>query len=61
MTERPDAPCPPPLAAAESPGSVAQNVLDVIGRTPLVRLSRMETQPSASVWGKAEFSILRAA
>jgi len=27
----------------------------VIGRTPLVRLSRMETQPSASVWGKAEF------
>ena len=55
MTERPDAPCPPPAAAAESPGSVAQNVLDIIGRTPLVRLSRMETQPSASVWGKAEF------
>jgi cysteine synthase A len=56
MTERPDAPCPPPTAtAAESPGSVAQSVLEVIGRTPLVRLARMEMAASASVWGKAEF------
>jgi cysteine synthase A len=28
--------------------------LELIGRTPLVRLARMEAAPSARVWGKAE-------
>jgi len=57
MTERPDAQSGSDAAppAARPPGGVAQSVLELIGRTPLVRLSRMETQPSASVWGKAEF------
>jgi len=57
MTERLDAqsgvgatkPAVPP------PASVVQSVLELIGRTPLIRLSHMETQPGASVWGKAEF------
>jgi cysteine synthase len=57
MTERPDAPkaavvAPPEQRAA---GPVAQSVLELIGRTPLVRLAKMETLPSAQVWGKAEF------
>jgi cysteine synthase A len=30
-------------------------VLELIGHTPLVRLAKMETAPSAQVWGKAEF------
>ncbi len=34
---------------------VADNVLDLIGRTPLVRLSRIEAIPAAIVWAKAEF------
>src|SRR5688572_31559303 len=57
MTERPDAQrgCEAAMPAAQPPGSVAQSVLELIGRTPLVRLSHMETQPGASVWGKAEF------
>jgi cysteine synthase A len=46
LVQQPETTPPPP---------VAQSVLDVIGRTPLVRLARMETQPSACVWGKAEF------
>jgi cysteine synthase A len=57
MTERPDAQSGAEAAtpAAHPPGSVAQSVLELIGRTPLVRLAHMETQPSAAVWGKAEF------
>jgi cysteine synthase A len=43
-----------PLATA-SPAPVAQSVLELVGRTPLVRLSRMEPPAGASVWGKAEF------
>jgi cysteine synthase A len=34
---------------------VAESVLDLIGRTPLVRLARTEGAGGASVWGKAEF------
>src|SRR6188768_1840374 len=57
MTEGPDA---PKAAVDASPGAraagpVAQSVLELIGRTPLVRLAKMETPPSAQVWGKAEF------
>src|SRR6187549_2471843 len=57
MTERPDAPkaavvAPPGPRAA---GPVASSVLELIGHTPLVRLAKMETAPSAQVWGKAEF------
>src|SRR5689334_6243552 len=33
---------------------VAQNVLELIGRTPLVRLGRLESPAGAQVWGKAE-------
>src|SRR3954470_12058132 len=56
MTERPDAQSGAEAATPSGhPGSVAQSVLELIGRTPLVRLARMEMQPSASVWGKAEF------
>jgi cysteine synthase A len=42
---------PPSLTAAP----VAQSVLELIGRTPLVRLSRVEPPGGACVWGKAEF------
>lgn len=60
MTERLD---PPPSSAAEvqaaassaGSGNVARNVLELVGRTPLVRLARMEPQSGASLWGKAEF------
>lgn len=38
-----------------SGGRLAESVLDLIGRTPLVRLARVETAPSARIWGKAEF------
>jgi cysteine synthase A len=61
MTEERDAAARAPtpgLAAPPGnapPALVGQSVLDVIGRTPLLRLARVETQPSASVWGKAEF------
>lgn len=57
MTEGPDAPKAAVVAAAgaRAAGPVAQSVLELIGRTPLVRLARMETGPSAQVWGKAEF------
>ncbi|MEY4549368.1 MAG: hypothetical protein RL685_5563 [Pseudomonadota bacterium] len=60
MTERRDAPMGsaaevPAATAYSSLGSVARNVLELIGRTPLVRLERMETPPSAQLWGKAEF------
>ncbi|HTV21419.1 MAG TPA: cysteine synthase family protein, partial [Polyangiaceae bacterium] len=34
---------------------VASSVLELVGRTPLVRLTRMESPGGASVWGKAEF------
>ena len=34
---------------------MARNVLELIGRTPLVRLERMEAPGSARLWGKAEF------
>src|SRR5689334_17278299 len=58
MTEGPEAPSSsggePPLDA-EQRGICAESVLELIGRTPLVRLARMETAPSARVWGKAEF------
>jgi cysteine synthase A len=58
MTEGPEAPsssgAEPPLDA-EQRGICAESVLELIGRTPLVRLARMETAPSARVWGKAEF------
>jgi cysteine synthase A len=33
----------------------AQSVLELVGRTPLVHLARMEPAGGASVWGKAEF------
>jgi cysteine synthase len=36
-------------------GPVAQSVLELVGRTPLVRLTRMEAAGGAAVWGKAEF------
>ncbi|HKO90336.1 MAG TPA: cysteine synthase A, partial [Polyangiaceae bacterium] len=57
MTEGRDAPRAAVDAApgTRAAGPVAQNVLDLIGRTPLVRLAKMETPPSAQVWGKAEF------
>jgi cysteine synthase A len=42
-----------PPSALTAP--VAQSVLELIGRTPLVRLSRVEPPGGASVWGKAEF------
>jgi cysteine synthase A len=42
-------------APARVAAPVAQNVLELIGQTPLVRLSRIEAAPGASVWGKAEF------
>jgi cysteine synthase A len=42
-------------AAPQPPAPVAQSVLELVGRTPLVRLSRMEPSGGASVWGKAEF------
>jgi cysteine synthase A len=38
-----------------SSGRLAESVLDLIGRTPLVHLARVETAPSARIWGKAEF------
>jgi cysteine synthase A len=34
---------------------VADSVLELVGRTPLLRLSRVEPSGGASVWGKAEF------
>lgn len=45
---------------AKTPGRghaapVARNVLELVGRTPLVQLSRMEPPGAAHVWGKAEF------
>jgi cysteine synthase len=60
MTERPDARSEmaadaPSVSASRTPGCVAQSVLEVIGSTPLVRLTRMELPPSGRVWGKAEF------
>jgi cysteine synthase len=47
----------PPSAPPPNTGGapVAQSVLELIGRTPLVRLSRLEPAGGASVWGKAEF------
>lgn len=33
----------------------AESVLELIGRTPLVRLTRLSPSGAASVWGKAEF------
>jgi cysteine synthase len=55
MTDERDAPVgrSPSLGAALPP--VAQNVLGLIGMTPLVRLSRVESTPGAQLWGKAEF------
>jgi cysteine synthase A len=44
-----------PSCDTEQLGIRAENVLELIGRTPLVRLARMEAAPSARVWGKAEF------
>jgi cysteine synthase A len=58
MTEGLEAPSSPGgelLSGTEQHGICAENVLELIGRTPLVRLARMETAPSARVWGKAEF------
>lgn len=60
MTERLDAPTGsategPSATGCAGPGSVARNVLELIGRTPLLRLARMESQPGANLWGKAEF------
>jgi cysteine synthase A len=47
---------PSSAAAAPRPcAPVATSVLELVGRTPLVRLSRMEPPGAASVWGKAEF------
>jgi cysteine synthase A len=52
---------PSPRRVSKSPPSsvgappAAQSVLELIGRTPLVRLSRMEAAGGAHVWGKAEF------
>ena len=43
-----------PTASVGAPPP-AQSVLELIGRTPLVRLSRMEAAGGAHVWGKAEF------
>src|ERR1044071_5983040 len=42
---------------APAPGAPAttQSVLELIGRTPLGRLSRMEAAGGAGVWGEAEF------
>lgn len=45
----------PERSRRETAAPVAQDVLGLIGRTPLVRLSRVEVPPSAEVWGKAEF------
>lgn len=44
-----------PLASPAPSAPVASSVLELVGRTPLVRLSRMESPGGASVWGKAEF------
>lgn len=58
MTEGAEAPSSSggePSSDAEQRGICAESVLELIGRTPLVRLARMETAPSARVWGKAEF------
>jgi cysteine synthase len=46
-------PSTPPSRTVGAP--VAQSVLELIGRTPLVRLSRVEPAGGANVWGKAEF------
>lgn len=48
-------PSPEHGLAARAPAAVAQNVLELIGRTPLIRVARTETAGGASVWGKAEF------
>ena len=48
-------PSPGAKGAAASAGPVARDVLELVGRTPLVRLSRMEPAGGALVWGKAEF------
>ncbi|HEU4578873.1 MAG TPA: cysteine synthase A [Polyangiaceae bacterium] len=58
MTEGPEAPSSSgdePSPAAEQRGIRAESVLELIGRTPLVRLTRMEAASGARVWGKAEF------
>jgi cysteine synthase A len=57
MTEGPVAPKAAVVTApgVRAAGPVAQSVLELIGGTPLVRLAKMETSPSARVWGKAEF------
>ena len=55
MTERPDAPKAASAAGPRATGPVVQSVLELIGHTPLIRLAKMETEPSAQVWGKAEF------
>jgi cysteine synthase len=44
-----------PAAAPQPCAPVATSVLELVGRTPLVRLSRMEPPGGANVWGKAEF------
>lgn len=48
----------PPVDSASAPlraAPVAQNVLELIGSTPLIRLARLEATPGACVWAKAEF------
>jgi cysteine synthase len=55
MTDERDAPVGRSPKVGAAPPPVAQNVLGLIGMTPLVRLSRVEATPGAQVWGKAEF------
>ncbi len=35
---------------------VVESVLDLVGDTPLVRLSRMEERPNVEIWAKCEFA-----
>jgi cysteine synthase A len=58
MTEEPEsAASRPPAFEEATPATlpVAQNVLELVGRTPLVRLARLASNPGACVWAKAEF------
>jgi cysteine synthase B len=47
---------PSPRAAAGTPGRAAESVIDLIGRTPLVRLGRFEREvPGVELYAKAEW------
>lgn len=46
----------PTLAVTESGLRVAQDVLDLVGKTPLLRLRQVEAKAGAEVWAKCEMT-----